>query len=223
MTLRAALLDRDGKQAEWPLDESTCDCCQTDAALAAGGTVLVYRDRAEGEVRDIAIVRQLGRGADARWSAPALVHADGWFMPACPVNGPAVAARGDQVWVAWYTAANDVPRVKLAQSSDGGASFGPPRVLAEGNDAHGRVDVQPAIGGAWVSWVEEGEAGQTLQLAWVDAAGTVTPPVTVAAIAARGRASGFPRMALLEDVLHLAWTDVVDGKPQLRGARVRRD
>lgn len=223
MTLRAALLDRDGKQAEWPLDDSTCDCCQTDVALAAAGTVLVYRDRAEGEVRDIAIVRQLGRGADAHWSEPALVHADGWFMPACPVNGPAVAARGDRVWVAWYTAAGDVPRVKLAQSSDGGASFGAPQVLAEGNDAQGRVDVQPATGGAWVSWVEEGEAGQSLRLAWVDAAGTASPPVTVAAIAARGRASGFPRMALLGGVLHLAWTDVVDGRPRLRGVRVRRD
>ena len=40
------------------------------------------------------------------------------------MNGPAVAAHGADIVVAWYTAAESVPRVRLVRSSDGGASFG---------------------------------------------------------------------------------------------------
>jgi hypothetical protein len=48
---------------------------------------------------------------------PRLVHADNWTMPACPVNGPAVAARGNDVVVGWYTAAGDMAALKLARSA----------------------------------------------------------------------------------------------------------
>ena len=43
----------------------------------------------------------------------------------------------------------------------------------------------------------------------------------VAAIRGRGRATGFPRMQIRDGAAWLAWTDVVDGVPQLRGAVVR--
>jgi hypothetical protein len=43
----------------------------------------------------------------------------------------------------------------------------------------------------------------------------------VADIAGRGRATGFPRLQLRDGAAWLAWTEVVAGKPRLRGARVR--
>ena len=219
MQLRAARFDGVGGQEERQLDASTCDCCQTDAATAADAVVLVYRDRTPAEIRDIAIVRR----TDSGWSRPALVHADGWKMPACPVNGPAVAAAGARVWVAWYTAADDRPRVQLARSDDSGARFAAPLVLAEGTQVLGRVDVQPFDGGAVVSWLEEDAGGQRLRLAQVDAAGQmVGTPVEVARLQGRGRATGFPRLQALDGAVHAVWTEVVDGAPQLRGAVLAR-
>jgi len=68
------------------------------------------------------ILRRTAQG----WSAPSPVHADGWKVPGCPVNGPAVAASGRRVAVAWYTYADERPRVRLAFSDDAGARFGAP-------------------------------------------------------------------------------------------------
>jgi hypothetical protein len=216
MTLRAASFDHGEKRSEWELDARTCDCCQTDAAVSEGGPVLVYRDRSQAEIRDVAIVRW----RDGAWTAPQLVHADRWFMPACPINGPAVAARGSDVYVAWYTVAGDTPVLRLAQSRDDGATFAPPIELARGNEVLGRVDLAVDDQALFVSWLSEDEKGQTLWLARrarsTDAA---APNVDVARLA-RGRGTGFPRLALRDGVAHLVWTDIVDKHPQLRGARV---
>src|SRR5690606_27045924 len=58
MMLRAAEHGPDGVQhSEWPLDDSTCDCCTTASAQTERGTVVVYRGRGPGEVRDTRIVR----------------------------------------------------------------------------------------------------------------------------------------------------------------------
>ncbi len=121
MSLRYAEIDEAGEiHAQTLLDARTCDCCQTSAALTSAGPIVVYRDRSEGEIRDISLVRRL----DGRWTAPAVLHEDDWHIPACPVNGPAVSAMGDRLAIAWYTAADDVPRVFVAFSEDAGASFG---------------------------------------------------------------------------------------------------
>ncbi len=71
------------------------------------------------EERDIAVVRR----RDGRWEEPRALPADLWRIEGCPVNGPAVAAHGRRVAVAWFTAADDVPRVRLAFSANAGASF----------------------------------------------------------------------------------------------------
>ena len=99
------------------------------------------------------------------WSAPTLVHADGWKMPACPVNGPALAAHGDAVVVAWYTAAGGTPSVQLARSDDAGAHFAAPVAVDRGEAVQGRVAVALDAAQAWVLWVREDAGGQSLQLA----------------------------------------------------------
>src|SRR5690606_16713029 len=87
MTLRAAAIDGAlRRSADIEIDASVCDCRQTSAAVTARGPLLVYRGRSEGEVRDILATRLDGEA----WTPPKPVHADGWVMPACPVNGPAV-------------------------------------------------------------------------------------------------------------------------------------
>ena len=219
MTLRAASFDAALRgSGEVEIDASVCDCCQTSAAVTARGPLLVYRGRAEGEVRDIMATRLDG---DA-WTAPKPVHADGWVMPACPVNGPAVAARGESAVVAWYTAAEgDVPQVRVAHSANAGDSFAAPVVLDAGEAVHGRVAVALDQAQAWILWLREDGDGQSLWLSRrsPDLA-TEYQRLEVARLAGRGRGTGFPQMAVAGGVAHLVWTDVEDGVASLHGARI---
>lgn len=215
MALRAARIGADGRlNADWVLDQRNCDCCRTDAAMTRRGPVLVYRDRSEEEIRDIAIVRWV----DGQWTAPRIVHQDGWVMPGCPVNGPAVAALGDEVVVVWPTGAGDAARILLARSDDGGAQFAAPIEVAQGESALGRVDLAlSAAGEAWISWVEERAGDQTLMLSR-QLRGGPSRAEPIAAIG-RGRGTGVPQLALTPTHLHLVWTDTRAGEPRVRGLR----
>lgn len=203
MTLRTATVDAQGRVAggETELDARVCDCCQTDIATTSDGLVVAYRDRSEDELRDISVVRATSDG----WSEPQTVHRDGWRIAACPVNGPAVAAHGATVAVAWFTAP-DMPRVRLAFSSDAGRRFAPPLEVAAGRLA-GRVDIvlldeQRAV----VSWLAEGASGAEIRAQLWNRDGPASAPLTVASTSVE-RASGFPRMALAGRALLFAWTD----------------
>ncbi len=202
MTLRAAIInDRGEFQWEAELDDRVCDCCQTSAVRAGEAIVVAYRDRSQNEIRDIGIVRI----ADDRAESPRIPHADGWKIPGCPVNGPALDAHGDTVVMAWFTMAKDSARVQLAFSHDGGKTFGP-RVRVDDGQALGRVDVVLlSKNRAVVSWLENGEKDAEIRIRQVDADGTVSASQVVATTSA-SRASGFPRMAFNGELLLFAWT-----------------
>ena len=210
MTLRTALLDQGAPKSGELVDDRVCDCCQTDAALAAAGPVIAFRDRAADEVRDIYVVRRTSAG----WSKPVLVGADDWKIPGCPVNGPAVAAAGKLVTVAWFTGAPPGPRVQLAVSNDGGATFGKP-VLIDTGKPLGRVDLALDGTDAIVSWMSLVGDNAVIRLRRVSAKGKVGIPMAVAATSA-ARGSGFPRLAVLGGRLYVAWVEEGD-----QGRRVR--
>ncbi len=203
MAVRTATFRPDGSMGdERVLDPRTCECCQVSMARAAGGLVAAYRDRSDGEVRDIAVVREV----DGQWTEPALVAEDGWEIRACPVNGPAIAANGNGVAVAWYTGAHDTPRVKLAFSADGGASFGAPIVVDDGKPL-GRVHLQlVAPDRGIVTWLEDGDSTATWRLRTVGSSRGASA-VTSVAVTDRGRRAGFPRTVLAGGTLFITWTD----------------
>lgn len=225
MQLRALALDPASPTGEGPdaagevLDERVCECCDTDAALGPAGPVVVYRDRSENEVRDVGVVRRTAAG----WSEPALIHDDGWVIHGCPVNGPAIAADGERLAVAWFTlGADQVPRVRLAASNDGGRTFAPPVTLAEGEDAGnplGRIDlVFGPAGNAWVSWlVQRSDDRAEIVLASVDPAGQ-PGPARVVTETTPSRAAGVPRLERAGDRLVVAW---VEAPPDGGSRRVR--
>jgi hypothetical protein len=207
MTLRYAAIDTEGNLSEEAqLDERVCECCQTSAAMTSEGPIAVYRDRSQTEVRDIYFVKQQG----SAWGSPKPVYTDEWGIKGCPVNGPSVAADGRRVAVAWFTGANDAPRVKVAFSNDAGATFGLP-IEVENANAVGRADaLLLPDGSALVCWmagtVESGE----IKVRRVRPDGVLSP-ASVIAKTDISRSSGFPRMARLGDEVHFAWTEF--GKP----------
>jgi hypothetical protein len=215
MTLRYTTVGADGRAApDRELDGRVCDCCQTGMAMTGRGPLVVYRDRSPTEVRDIYVTRYV----NGAWTPGAPVHPDGWVMPACPVNGPQADADGDRVAVAWYTGADSTAQVKVAFSSDAGATFATPTRVDAGNP-EGRVDVVLLRDGALVSWIERtGEKEAEVRVRRVGTDGRMGEPRTVAGSSA-ARSSGFPRMVPAGENLVFAWTAPGDSS-RVRAASV---
>ena len=210
MTIRARTVAADGTPGpEAVLDHRACDCCQTDVAMTSRGPAVVYRDRTDGEIRDIYLSR---RDGDA-WTPGHPVHDDGWEIGGCPVNGPAMDAAGSDVVVAWFTGAREEPRVQVAFSGDDGDTFSPPVRVDDGR-AVGRVDVVRLEGGdALVAWLEETDEGAEIRLRRVSPAGEAGASWTMARTSA-ARASGFPQFVPLAGGGFLAaWTEIRDDAP----------
>jgi hypothetical protein len=220
MTVRAAIFGADGVQrAETLVDARVCECCPTAAAVTSEGVIAAFRNRAEGEIRDIYVSRL--DGSTGKWSEPAAVHNDNWKMPACPVNGPSLSASGRHVAIAWFTMQEDQGHAFAAFSDDAGRTFGKPVRLDE-DLSLGRVDVELlADGSAVASWIEYStkDSSTSFRIRRIERSGTLSAPVTVTAIGS-GRTSGYPRMARTGNDLLFAWTDTSAG-PRLATARAR--
>ena len=221
MQLRANAFDMDLERgADTVVDARTCDCCQTDVAITDRGPLLAWRDRSDDNVRDIVVARVQDDGA---WTKPIPVHADGWKVEACPVNGPAIAARGNEAVVAWYSESGGTPAVRIARSTNAGDAFAPPVQVDTGAVVRGQVDVAIDEQQAWVAWLREDAKGQSLMLArYAPDLSKRLQLIEVAKLGARGHASGTPRLAVDAGGAWLAWTDVVDGAADLQGARIAR-
>ena len=205
MAIRYAELDAALKVTnERVLDARVCECCTTAMTMTASGPLVAYRDRSMEEIRDIGIVT----GTTTR-----RFHADGWKIPGCPVNGPQLASRGKVAAIAWFTAPENKPRVNVAFSRDGGATFAVP-VRIDGGNPIGRVEVLLlADHSALVSWIE----GEAIMMRRIHANGRTDAPQKLAATTS-ARAAGFPRAVLIGKSAYFAWTDAT--AKQIRLAKV---
>ena len=179
--------------------------------------LVVYRDRSEGEIRDISLVRL----SEGRWSVPVSVHEDNWELSGCPVNGPSIAAYDREVVVAWFTGAGDVPAVKVAFSSDAGASFYDAIRIDEGEPS-GRVGALMLDNGtALISWVEWQGADEVLLVCRATPDGCDGPHRL--AVNSEGNSINFPQIAATPDGLYVAWTQPLpNGRDTIRMMRSPR-
>ena len=123
MSVRGAMIDKQGnKKEEWELDNRVCDCCQTSATITTNGPIVVYRDRSENEIRDMAIVRYV----NGAWTEPQIIFPDQWKIAGCPVNGPRADAIGNHLAIAWFSMPDKEGQVNVIFSEDGGATFKKP-------------------------------------------------------------------------------------------------
>ncbi len=215
MTLRAAFIDSDNElHGEQLVDDLICDCCQTDVAVAASGPVAVYRNRTVDEIRDIYV----SRFVDGEWQPGQALANDNWHIAGCPVNGPAIVARGELVVVAWFSAANGLPVVRLKVSTDSGENFADAVDIAAGSTL-GRVGVALLDDDAVaVSWLQAGDPPlNNVNVRRVGADGLTGPVQTVSSTAAP---YSVPQM--VNDGTHLvfAWTEIHDDVRRVMSARI---
>ncbi len=214
-SLRYAFLGSDGRLLEQGVvDNLVCDCCRTDVALTAAGAAVVYRDRSATEIRDIAVRVRTAGG----WSEPARLGPDNWQIAGCPINGPALDASGNDVAAAWFTAADGRGHVRLARSSDGGASFGAP-VEIDGDGAYGQVGVVLADDGrAFVSWWRRGaDGGAELAVRSVARSGALGERQVVGTTRA-SRPDTVPQMKRSGQRLVFVWVEDTDAGQSVKTA-----
>jgi hypothetical protein len=208
MTLRAGIFKSTGLAVNrWQLDQRVCDCCQTSAALTSNGPVVVYRNRSTHEVRDIFITRLV----DDIWTDPVPVHIDGWEIAGCPVNGPVVMAKNQDVAVAWFTGKDQRHQVKLAISNDSGATFSSPIIIAK-EQALGRVGMTLLPNkDIVVSWVKSEQENTELVLSRYSSKGVLLSNTPVTTIN-KSRRSGFPVITSVENRVFVSWTHIEQGQ-----------
>lgn len=220
---------------EQVLDHRVCSCCQTSLAVnSSGGLLATYRDRSLDEVRDI-YQRAYNPFVAGHWgcySGPRPVHADGWRIEGCPVNGPrsSIAGDGASGVTAWFTGAGegggDV-RVAFATNwiSDK-EGYGLP-IKIDNESAIGRVDVvfvdADSVIVTWLEDVGDARAEWRARRVWKD--GRMAQPLAIAGVPST-RGAGFLRMVKTggeqpEQVA--AWTSVTKEHPggQVLTAKLR--
>ena len=215
MTLRSAIISRNGKViASKQIDKAVCDCCSTSLALTSKGPVVAYRNRTDNEIRDIYVSRYV----QGKWTPPTPVAEDNWHIGACPVNGPAVAAHDSTVVIAWYTAAGEKKRVKVARSTNFGQTFSAPAII-QNSKAIGRVDiVLDKDKTAYISWMTQAGQQAELRVAALKPEGSLGRSYTVTTMRT-DRKSGFPQMEIQKDHLIFAWTNLDRDKTSVVTAR----
>jgi hypothetical protein len=100
--------------------------------------------------------------------------------------------------------------VKVAFSSDAGATFSAPVTVDQGSPAGRVASVLLPDGSALVSWLER-TGGDTASVLVRRVRETGAGPVSAVASSSAARASGFPRMAISGDYAYFSWT--VPGRP----------
>ncbi len=215
MNVRTAIVLKNGDVIDDTLvDNKTCDCCQTTAAITQNGPITVYRNRTDDEIRDIYISRLV----DGNWTEPKAIYNDNWKIKGCPVNGPKAAVIDNTLAIAWFTAANNVPKVNLIFSDDSGENFNTPIQIDSGKPI-GRVDITLLDKNtALVSWMETTESGADIKIIKVTKDGTKSTPFVISSIS-DSRSSGFPQFEVLNDEIIAAWNHKIDGEPVIKTVR----
>ncbi|HEY2842860.1 MAG TPA: hypothetical protein VGJ09_04390, partial [Bryobacteraceae bacterium] len=138
-----------------------------------------------------------------------ILNADKWEINACPVNAASAAAKDNRVAIAWYTEADDKPRVQLVFSSDAGATFTKPIVLNTGPTLGYASTALSSDGGALVSWLEESGKSTRVLVRQISPAGVAGP---VAQIAEGSRTGlGYPKLVRAGSDTWIAWGDAKTG------------
>jgi len=174
------------------VDAAVCgDCPTTLTAFPDGSALAAWRGQTEEQVRDIRTARFRGKA----WDEPRPLNNDDWRLAASPANGPRLASDRGRVAAAWFTGADNDPRVLASFSPDAGERFLMPLRVDCGHPT-GQVNTLILHDGALlVTWLE---ADGSLWLRRITPDFSVTAPIQIASGAA-GRVTGFPCAALVDD------------------------
>jgi hypothetical protein len=200
VSLMRSIIGPDGNALkEEVVDADVCACCPTSVVQTSRGLLVAYRDHTPANIRDISTIRFEG----GHWSPSKRLYADNWKLDACPINAATAAAKGDRVAIAWFTGAGATPHVQMVFSSDAGTTFTKPVMVSTGH-AFGYTSVAlDDAGGAYVSWLEQGNGATRVLARHISAAGSAGPVISVDQGARQSL--GYPRLTFAGGTAWIAW------------------
>jgi hypothetical protein len=98
------------------------------ASFLDGGAGIAYRGLSARGERDVEVSRLRHRN----WNSGRTVAEDHWIPDSSQGSGPALAADGGRVFAAWFTGADNDPRLLASSSPDAGERFLMPLTVATG-------------------------------------------------------------------------------------------
>lgn len=210
MTLRAAIISPDGTMtSEKEIDDRVCDCCQTAIKTTDLGTFAVYRDRSDGEIRD----NYFSIFDENKWSEPKAIHNDNWKIAGCPVNGPVIDAKGENIAVSWYTEGSEKPSIFISKYDKEANSFGIPTLVSD-QYVLGRSDLLVLENGKiMVTWLERNADNTANIKANLYSSTLELEKELIIGQTSAARSSGFPKIAEIRGKVVLGYTVV---EPEIR-------
>ncbi len=203
------------------MGSGVCPCCQTTAAFTRDGdTVLLgLRGVTEENYRDN-LLRASTDGGHT-WGEPVRLNAERWQINGCPLKPTAVAADGDRIYTAWYSAVEQPPGAYFTHSTDGGETFSAPRALHPEASLSDAPVVATGGGVTWVVWHARTDEGRRLFLRTSTDGGDTLGDLVEVPGPGTGQA-GFPVAAATDDGrLLLGWQQ--DGRAWALEARAAGD
>jgi hypothetical protein len=113
------------------IGDGSCECCQPQIVVRGEDVHIAYRSlepgNEAGDIRDIVMISSEDAGGSFQ---PVRRVSDAhWYLPACPIAGPSLAADDGRFLITWMDGRSEPPGtfgrgdVWLATSQDGGATF----------------------------------------------------------------------------------------------------
>ena len=140
------------------LSSEVCPCCKTNLLVAPDGKVYVsWRQVLPDNFRHIAVASTDDGGKN--FSAPIIVSDDRWQISACPVSGaPLLMSADSRLKTAWFTGGDAGKQgIYLAESSDGGKTFAPRRLVSENAASGTPTLLANKEKAAQIVWAEAGK------------------------------------------------------------------
>lgn len=198
------------------IDDLTCDCCHPVPIQIGDGVGIGYRDlehASDGVVRDITFIN--GSLAGEAFAAPVVVADEPWYLDACPLSGPTLAASDDDLYISWMDARQALhpdqnsSSIWFDSSRDGGRAFGTDLRLT-GDEAAYRTPAMAVDHQERIHLVWERRTPEEATLEYVvssDGGETFAPPRV---LVEGDEESGVPREAALIAVgerMLVSWAD----------------
>lgn len=197
------------------VDDLTCDCCHPVPIQIGDEFGIGYRDlerTGEGDQRDIRFLTGTVDGTFV--GEPIEVADDPWIINACPLSGPALALRDDEILITWMDARQTLHPDQTSNSiwfdlsSDEGRSFGVDQMLTDEAAVYGRPAMAVGADGV-IHLVWEKRTEDIASLQYLKGDGTIWSPVEDLMVS--DRAPQQVSIASVDEILILAWVDGANG------------
>ncbi|MFN8348243.1 MAG: sialidase family protein [Spirosomataceae bacterium] len=109
--LRLVLTKNGVFQPERVIDPVVCDCCNISLLVDAKGALNVYYRDNNDNIRDMAKMTSTDNGIT--FSAPQILHNDGWKINGCPHSGATSSVYGKSALISWFSGTTNEPGIRL--------------------------------------------------------------------------------------------------------------